>query len=91
MLAKGRVRVDVDTFQNDLSLIDSKDDALTALIHLGYLAYDYEYKEVFVPNYEVALALRHLPITMWLENYHQVKDLQTLHLFQEVTQSIDQL
>lgn len=33
-----------------------KDDALTALIHLGYLGYDAERKSVYIPNYEVASA-----------------------------------
>lgn len=33
-----------------------KDDALTALIHLGYLGYDAERKSAYIPNYEVALA-----------------------------------
>ena len=31
-----------------------KDDALTALIHLGYLGYDADRKSAYVPNYEVA-------------------------------------
>ena len=37
MLAGGKVRVNTLAFQNDLSEIHSKDDALTALIHLGIL------------------------------------------------------
>lgn len=53
MLKGGRVRVDVSGFQNDLSTINTKDDALTALIHLGYLAYDRECDQAFIPNNEV--------------------------------------
>ena len=30
-----------------------KDEALTALIHLGYLGYDADRKSAYVPNYEV--------------------------------------
>ncbi len=30
-----------------------KDDVLTLLIHLGYLAYDSEAKEAFIPNKEI--------------------------------------
>ena len=56
MLAGGKVRVNPNTFQNDFSTIESKDDALTALIHLGYLGYDAERKSAYVPNYEVATA-----------------------------------
>ena len=56
MLSGGMVRVNTNTFQNDLSSIASKDDALTALIHLGYLGYDADKKKAYVPNYEVATA-----------------------------------
>ena len=58
MLSGESVYVDVDYFKNDLSIIESKDDALTALIHLGYLAYDSEQKMAYVPNFEVATAYR---------------------------------
>lgn len=56
MLGRGRVEVDPETFQNDLSQIGSKDDAFTALIHLGYLGYDSEAGEAYIPNYEVSKA-----------------------------------
>lgn len=58
MLAGGMVMVETDAFQNDLSEIHSKDDALTALIHLGYLAYDADRKSAYIPNYEVAKAFQ---------------------------------
>ena len=56
MLAGSMVRVNTNTFKNDFSTIASKDDALTALIHLGYLGYDSDKKKAFIPNYEVATA-----------------------------------
>ena len=56
MLSGKKVRVNPNTFRNDLSIITSKDDALTALIHLGYLGYDADRKSAYVPNYEVATA-----------------------------------
>ncbi|MEE1100684.1 MAG: AAA family ATPase [Agathobacter sp.] len=56
MLSGGKVRLNVNTFKNDLSTVASKDDALTALIHLGYLGYDAERKSAYIPNYEVASA-----------------------------------
>ena len=34
MLSGDKIRVNVNTFQNDLTTVASKDDALTALIHL---------------------------------------------------------
>lgn len=56
MLSGGKVPVNTDTFGNDLFEITSKDEALTALIHLGYLAYDAEEGSAYIPNYEVAKA-----------------------------------
>lgn len=53
MLGGAHVKIDVSTFQNDMTTIHSKDDVLTLLIHLGYLAYDAEAKAVFIPNEEV--------------------------------------
>ena len=58
MLAGGMVMVDPRSFQNDLSEIHSKDDALTALIHLGYLGYDAAMLSAYIPNYEVAEAFQ---------------------------------
>lgn len=53
MLAGGRCRVDIDTFDNDIGNIHNKDNVLTILIHLGYLAYDSNTGEAYVPNDEV--------------------------------------
>ena len=54
MLAGGRSAVDPTGFQNDMSVVRSKDDALTVLIHLGYLSYDWREDECYIPNREVA-------------------------------------
>lgn len=68
MLKGGRVRVDVSTFKNDLTTISTKDDALTALIHLGYLGYDAKWKKAFIPNFEVSQAYQAALITgKWKE------------------------
>ena len=53
MLGGAHVKIDVATFQNDMTNIKSKDDVLTLLVHLGYLAYDIEAKSVYIPNEEV--------------------------------------
>lgn len=53
MLGGACVKIDVNTFQNDMTTIHSKDDVLTLLIHLGYLAYDIDTKTVSIPNEEV--------------------------------------
>jgi hypothetical protein len=54
MLAGGRCKVNPTKFQNDMSIIRSKDDVLTVLIHLGYLSYSWEKSECYIPNKEVA-------------------------------------
>lgn len=53
MLGGGRVRVNTFSFQNDMRNFNTKDDVLTLLIHLGYLAYDAEREEAFIPNKEI--------------------------------------
>ncbi len=53
MLGGGRVKVSTRSFQNDMRNFKTKDDILTLLIHLGYLAYDAETQETFVPNKEI--------------------------------------
>lgn len=49
----GRLRVDISTYQNDMTTFHRRDDVLSLLIHLGYLGYDDERHEVFVPNREI--------------------------------------
>ncbi|MDO5424249.1 MAG: AAA family ATPase [Eubacteriales bacterium] len=53
MLGGARIKIDVATFQNDLTTIKSRDDVLTLLVHLGYLAYEIDRKSVYIPNEEV--------------------------------------
>lgn len=53
MLAADRCRVNINTYENDMTSFKSKDDVLTMLIHWGYLAYDSRKREVYIPNEEV--------------------------------------
>ena len=53
MLAGVKVHVDTLSFQNDMVSFANKNDILTLLIHLGYLAYEFDTKEVFIPNLEI--------------------------------------
>ncbi len=54
MLGGAHIKVDVETFQNDMLEINSRDNVLTLLVHLGYLAYDAGNGTVFIPNEEVS-------------------------------------
>ena len=47
MLGGGRVMVNTHSFRNDMRSFGSKDDVLTLLIHLGYLAYDAKEKNIY--------------------------------------------
>ena len=49
----GRVKVNISKYQNDMTTFQGKDDILTLLIHLGYLSYDLETEEVYIPNKEI--------------------------------------
>ena len=53
MLAGGRCQINPHNFQNDMITFGDRDDVLTLLVHLGYLAFDQEKSEVFIPNEEI--------------------------------------
>ncbi len=57
LISGKKVELDVTEFENDLTQVNSKDAALTVLIHLGYLAYDIENKSCYIPNYEIRTEL----------------------------------
>ena len=54
MLGGGRCSVDTTSFVNNMSVVRSKDDVFTVLIHLGYLAYDEKARKCYIPNKEVS-------------------------------------
>lgn len=53
MLSGDEIKVKTTSFQNDMVTIKSKDDVLTLLIHLGYLAFDQTRQTAFIPNEEI--------------------------------------
>ena len=53
LIAGIEVPVNPKGFANDLTTFRGKDDVLTLLIHLGYLAYDSEKKTAYIPNEEI--------------------------------------
>ena len=53
LLARKRVIINASKFHNDMTTFKSKDDIFTLLVHLGYLGYDKETSEVYIPNNEV--------------------------------------
>ena len=66
MLSGEHVYVDTTEFTNDMNIVRSKNDVLTVLIHLGYLAYDEDTFECYVPNKEVGDELNNaIKATSW--------------------------
>ena len=53
LIAGESVPVNPDKFQNDMTTLESADDVLTLLVHLGYLTYDFYNQMVTIPNQEV--------------------------------------
>lgn len=79
MLGGAHIKIDVGTFQNDMTTIKSRDDVLTLLVHLGYLAYDVDSKSVYIPNEEVREEFvravttgRHTEIAKLIQNSDQL-------------------
>ena len=53
MISGNQYKVNTRTFQNDMTTFKNKDDVLTLLIHLGYLAYNEKTDSVYIPNTEI--------------------------------------
>lgn len=54
LLAGKRQVINTATFTNDMVTFQTKDDVLTLLVHLGYLTYDFDTKEISIPNFEIS-------------------------------------
>ena len=53
MLSGDEMKVKTTSFQNDMVSFKNKNDVLTVLIHLGYLAYNGKKKTAYIPNEEI--------------------------------------
>lgn len=53
MIGGGKVHVNVFKYMNTFTDFYSKDDVFTYLIHLGYLSYNEDTEECFIPNKEI--------------------------------------
>lgn len=68
MLSGTPAKVKTMSFQNDMVTFRNKNDVLTALIHLGYLAYDQNEGTAFIPNEEIRIEFEEaLEETKWNE------------------------
>jgi len=55
MLGGGCCKINPRTFQNDMTSFESRDDVLSLLVHLGYLAYREKDQTVSIPNMEILI------------------------------------
>ncbi|MGN1140297.1 MAG: AAA family ATPase [Oliverpabstia sp.] len=53
MLSGASVKINTATFKNDTVSFKNRDDVLTYLIHLGYLAFNQVDRTAFIPNEEI--------------------------------------
>ena len=60
LIAGEEIEVDTDLFENDFETFKSRDDVLTLLIHLGYLAWNEEEGTARIPNEEVRIEFRRI-------------------------------
>ncbi len=79
MLNGESVRVKVTSFRNDMKNVETADDVLTLLVHLGYLSYDPDSEMVRIPNTEVAGEFENAVADAdWNEVSRAIKDSNTL-------------
>jgi hypothetical protein len=97
MLGGQRVKIDTFSYNNDMTSFADKDDVLTALVHLGYVAFDTETEEGYIPNYEVRQIFeRTLKATGWDEVIKAINNSERLLAYtiagraEEVAERIDE-
>ena len=79
MMDGGSVRVNIGTYQNDMTTFNGRDDVLALLIHLGYLKYNSDTREVTIPNKEILDEFRSSTRSEeWLETFTSFKKSQEL-------------
>ena len=75
MIGGGTCEIDAESFQNDMTTFESKEDVMSLLVHLGYLAYNGETREVFIPNDEIhAEYVRAMRDKKWSKVIDAIKD-----------------
>lgn len=75
LIAGSSIPVNTSKFQNDMVSMNSRDDVLSLLIHLGYLGYDEKTESVFIPNEEVKKEFENaIEDTGWTELIHALEN-----------------
>src|SRR5574344_1348377 len=73
------IKLNINTFKNDLVSFQCKEDVIVYLIHFGYLAYKDETRRVYIPNEEIRQELNKLvKATGWSEFAELIQNSQKL-------------
>ena len=91
MLSGATTQINVNSFQNDMVSFVDKDDVLTLLVHLGYLAYNQNMQYAYIPNEEIRQELlfavrrkKWSELNLFLQDSEELLD-ATLDLDEELT------
>ena len=75
----GSVKVNTGTYQNDMTTFNGRDDVLALLVHLGYLKYNSDTKEVSIPNKEILDEFKNSTESKeWIDTFTSFKKSQEL-------------
>lgn len=87
MLSGDSVAVKTTSFQNDMVSFRNKNDVLTALIHLGYLAYNQDKGTASIPNEEIRIefgeALEEVKWNEWISFQQESQELLESTLYMD--------
>lgn len=79
MMDGGAVKINIRTYQNDMTSFHGRDDVLTLLINLGYLKYVSDTGEVSIPNREILDEFKSSTDSEeWLDTFTSFKKSQML-------------
>ena len=91
MLSGSTTQINVNSFQNDMVNFVDKDDVLTLLVHLGYLAYNQNMQYAYIPNEEIRQELlfavrrkKRSELNLFLQDSEELLD-ATLDMDEEAT------
>ncbi len=74
-----RIEVNISKYQNDMTSCSGANDVLVMLIHLGYLGYDVDTREVFIPNKEILDEFKNSTESKeWVDTFVSIKKSQEL-------------
>ena len=74
-----RIKVNIAKYQNDMTSFHGSNDVLVMLIHLGYLGYDADTGEVFIPNNEILDEFKNSTESEeWIDTFASFKKSQEL-------------